>query len=68
MEHYKREGYVILTNIIDGSAVAEMKKGCRMLIDGLGESLKSEGVIDDLKKDAPFDRRIIEMCNGCEDR
>ena len=67
LEHYNREGFVILSNILDQASVDEMKSGCTKLIDDLGTQLLEAGKIKDLKKDAPFDKRIMTMCEGNED-
>ena len=67
LQHYRDEGFVILTSLYDQATLDKVKKGCNDFMNELAETLIHTGKIDDRCEDAPFDRRLIEMCKKCEE-
>lgn len=65
LEHYYREGYVILKGVIAEVHLAQCRAACTELTDRLANRLLAEGKIKTTLADADFEARIADLFRDC---
>ncbi len=61
VEHYNREGYIVLRGLLDPSELAPVRESLNKKVSEIALRLKEMGLIEDLKEHEPFEHRLAEL-------
>ncbi len=62
---FKKEGYVIIPNLIESSVVDGVRREMEQWVDKIANQQKAESKIKDLHTDAPFETRLHKIFMQC---
>lgn len=68
VNHYDREGYVILPNLLLDEDMEPARQAMQVKVDGIAEELFAGGLIRDKLEDRPFEARLAELFQDLTDQ
>ena len=67
-DYYHRQGYLVVEHLLGDADLRPARKAMCRKVDAIAAELLERGLVDDLRRDSPFETRLAELFDGNDRR